>query len=310
MEYLFLILGLVALVVGGEFLVRGAVAIAYRYKLSPLVVGMTIVSFGTSAPELLVSLQAALTGSPDIAIGNVIGSNISNLALVLAITAMIFPMPVKDDTIRIDWPMMMGATVLFYLAIVFDNKLNWYEGLAFVIILATFVVWLIKKSRTENKEEEKIMQKEKATRMPYPILLVILGCVGLAFGAKWLLDAAKVIVVNIGISEHVISVTIIAFGTSVPELTTSCLAAFRKQTDISLGNLIGSNLFNILAILGITGMVKEIKISAEVFNYDIFWLLGLSLFILPLVLLQKRISRIGGVMLFAIYISYLYFLLK
>ncbi|MBT6747253.1 MAG: calcium/sodium antiporter [Flavobacteriales bacterium] len=310
MEYLFLILGLVGLIIGGEFLVRGAVAIAYRYKLSPLVVGMTIVSFGTSAPELLVSLQAALTGSPDIAIGNVIGSNISNLALVLAITAMIFPMPVKDDTIRIDWPMMMGATVLFYLAIVFDNKLNWYEGLAFVMILVTFVVWLIKKSRTENKEEEKIMQKEKATRMPYPIILVILGCVGLAFGAKWLLDAAKVIVVNIGISEHVISVTIIAFGTSVPELTTSCLAAFRKQTDISLGNLIGSNLFNILAILGITGMVKEIKISAEVFNYDIFWLLGLSLFILPLVLLQKRISRIGGVMLFAIYISYLYFLLK
>lgn len=310
MEYLFLILGLVVLVVGGESLVRGAVAIAYRYKLSPLVVGMTIVSFGTSAPELLVSLQAALTGSPDIAIGNVIGSNISNLALVLAITAMIFPMPVKDDTIRIDWPMMMGATVLFYLAIVFDNKLNWYEGLAFVMILATFVVWLIKKSRTENKEEEKIMQKEKATRMPYPILLVILGCVGLSFGARWLLDAAKVIAVNIGISEHVISVTIIAFGTSVPELTTSCIAAFRKQTDISLGNLIGSNLFNILAILGITGMVKEIEISAEVFNYDIFWLLGLSLFILPLVLLQKRISRIGGVMLFAIYISFLYFLLK
>jgi cation:H+ antiporter len=310
MEYLFLILGLVVLIIGGEFLVRGAVAIAYRYKLSPLVVGMTIVSFGTSAPELLVSLQAALTGSPDIAIGNVIGSNISNLALVLAITAMIFPMPVKDDTIRIDWPMMMGATVLFYLAIVFDNKLNWYEGLAFVMILVTFVVWLIKKSRTENKEEEKIMQKEKATRMPYPIILVILGCVGLAFGAKWLLDAAKAVALNIGISEHVIGVTIIAFGTSVPELTTSCIAAFRKQTDISLGNLIGSNLFNILAILGITGMVKEIKISAEVFNYDIFWLLGLSLFILPLVLLQKRISRIGGVMLFAIYISYLYFLLK
>ena len=310
MEYLFLILGLVVLVVGGEFLVRGAVAIAYRYKLSPLVVGMTIVSFGTSAPELLVSLRAALVGAPDIAIGNIIGSNIANLALVLGITTIIFPMPVKDDTIRIDWPMMMGATVLFYLAIVFDNKLNWYEGLAFVMILVTFVVWLIKKSRTENKEEEKIMQKEKATRMPYPILLVILGCVGLAFGANWLVDGAKIVAVNIGISDHVIGVTIIAFGTSVPELTTSCIAAFRKQTDISLGNLIGSNLFNILAILGITGMVKEIKISAEVFNYDIFWLLGLSLFILPLVLLQKRISRIGGVMLFAIYISYLYFLLK
>jgi len=310
MGYLFLILGLVVLVVGGEFLVRGAVAIAYRYKLSPLVVGMTIVSFGTSAPELLVSLQAALIGSPDIAIGNIIGSNISNLALVLAITAMIFPMPVKDDTIRIDWPMMMGATVLFYLAIVFDKKLNWYEGLAFVVILLTFIVWLIRKSRTENKEEKKLMQKEKATRILYPILLVIVGCIGLGFGANWLVDGAKIVAVNIGISDHVIAATIIAFGTSVPELTTSCIAAFRKQTDISLGNLIGSNLFNILAILGITGMVKEIKISAEVFNYDIFWLLGLSLFILPLVLLQKRISRIGGVMLFVIYISYLYFHLK
>ncbi len=310
MEYLFLILGLVVLVLGGEFLVRGAVAIAYRYKLSPLVVGMTIVSFGTSAPELLVSLQAALIGSPDIAIGNIIGSNISNLALVLAITAMIFPMPVKDDTIRIDWPMMMGATVLFYLAIVFDNKLNWYDGLAFVVILLTFIVWLIRKSRIENKEEKKLMQKEKATSILYSILLVIVGCIGLGFGANWLVDGARKVAVNIGISDHVIGVTIIAFGTSVPELTTSCIAAFRKQTDISLGNLIGSNLFNILAILGITGMVKEIKISVEVFNYDIFWLLGLSLFILPLVVLEKRISRIGGIMLFIIYISYLYFLKK
>ncbi|MBL4624750.1 MAG: calcium/sodium antiporter [Flavobacteriales bacterium] len=310
MEYFYLILGLVVLVVGGGVLVRGAVAIAYRYELSPLVVGMTIVSFGTSAPELLVSVQAALEGHPQISIGNIVGSNISNLALVLGITTIIFPMPVKENTIKIDWPMMMGATILFYLVVAFDGVLNWYEGLSFVIILVAFLFWLIRKSRKESKLEEKVETNEEAESMVKSISLVVAGCVGLALGAKWLLDGAVTIAENFGVSEHIIGVTIVAFGTSVPELTTSCIAAFRKQTDISLGNLIGSNLFNILAILGITGMIKEIPISAEVLSYDIFWVLGISFFILPLVVFDKKISRLGGSILFAAYVAYVYFLLR
>ena len=310
MEYLLLILGLAILIVGGEFLVKGAVGIAHRYELSPLVVGMTIVSFGTSAPELLVSVQAALEGHPQISIGNVVGSNIANLALVLGITTIIFPMSVKGDTIKIDWPMMMGATVLFYLAIVFDSILNWYEGLAFVLILATFVVWLIRKSRAEKNEDDKIEQKEKAANILSSILLIIGGGIGLSFGAKFLLDNAVKIAANFEVSEHIIAATIVAFGTSVPELTTSCIAAFKKQTDISLGNLIGSNLFNILGILGITGMITEIPISADVMSYDIFWMLGISFFILPLVLFGKKISKFGGVILFATYILYIIFLLN
>ena len=310
MEYLYIILGLVVLVVGGEVLVKGAVAIAYRYKLSPLVVGMTIVSFGTSAPELLVSVQAALEGHPQISIGNIVGSNISNLALVLGITTIIFPMPVKENTIKIDWPIMMGATILFYLAIAFDSVLNWYEGLSFVVLLVAFLTWLIRKSRKDNKQEETAIPREKPESMKKSLSLVVAGCVALALGASWLLEGAVTIASNFGVSEHVIGVTIVAFGTSVPELTTSCIAAFRKQTDISLGNLIGSNLFNILAILGITSMIKEIPISAEVLSYDIFWVLGISLFILPLVVFDRKISRLKGSMLLGAYILYIFFLLK
>jgi cation:H+ antiporter len=309
MEYLCLIFGLIVLVIGGEILVRGAVAIAYRYKLSPLVVGMTIVSFGTSAPELLVSVQAALVGSPDIAIANIIGSNISNLALVLGITTIIFPMPVKANTIKIDWPMMMGATILFYLAIAFDSKFSWYEGLSFVVILIAFLVWLIRKSRKDSMQEEIVDKKESSEGVLKSVLLVVGGCVGLALGAKWLLDGAVTIAGSYGVSEHIIGVTIVAFGTSIPELTTSCIAAFRKQTDISLGNLIGSNLFNILAVLGITGIIKEIPISAGVLSYDMFWLLGISFIIFPVVVFNRKISRFGGFFLFCTYATYVYFLI-
>jgi cation:H+ antiporter len=309
MDYLYLLLGLVILVVGGEILVKGAVAVAYRFKISPLVVGMTVVSFGTSAPELLVSVQAALDGHPAISIGNIIGSNISNLALVLGLTTLIFPMPVRDNTIKIDWPVMMGASLLFYGAIAFDSLFNWYEGLIFVLLLVIFIYWMISKSRKENKQVAESNHTEEIGGIGKSFVLVIAGCAGLALGAKWLLDGAVSIAAGFGISEHIIGVTIVAFGTSVPELTTSCIAAIRKQTDISLGNLIGSNLFNILAILGITGMVQEIPISEEVLSYDIFWMLGISFLILPFVLFDRKINRVEGGILFATYLLYVFFLL-
>ncbi|MDA9564168.1 calcium/sodium antiporter, partial [Flavobacteriales bacterium] len=290
-------------------LVKGAVAVAYRFKISPLVVGMTVVSFGTSAPELLVSVQAALDGHPAISIGNIIGSNISNLALVLGLTALIFPMPVRDNTIKIDWPVMMGASLLFYGAIAFDSLFNWYEGLIFVLLLVTFIYWMISKSRKENKQVAESNHTEEIGGIGKSLVLVIVGFAGLALGAKWLLDGAVSIATGFGISEHIIGVTIVAFGTSVPELTTSCIAAIRKQTDISLGNLIGSNLFNILAILGITGMVHEIPISEEVLSYDIFWMLGISFLILPFVLFDRKINRVEGGILFATYLLYVFFLL-
>lgn len=307
MDYLLLLVGLIVLVVGGEVLVKGAVAIAYRFEISPLVVGMTIVSFGTSAPELLVSIQAALEGHPAISIGNVVGSNISNLALVLGLTTLIFPLPVKENTVKIDWPVMMGASLLFYLVIAFDEKLNRIEAFGFLVLLIVFLVWLIRKSRKEEKQSEN--REQSAQNLARAILFVVAGCVALAFGASWLLDGAVGIATNFGVSEHVIGVTIVAFGTSVPELATSCIAAFRKQTDISLGNLIGSNIFNILAILGITGIIKEIPISSEVLSYDIFWMLGISFIILPFVLIDRKIYRIEGGILFMSYLLYVFFLI-
>lgn len=310
MDIFLLIAGLGILVFAGELLVKGAVKVAYRFDLSPLVVGMTVVSFGTSAPELLVSIKAAVENHPDIAIGNVIGSNISNLALVLGITTLIFPMPVDRNSIRYDWPMMMLATVLLYLAML-NLTIEWYEGFGLVIVLIGYLTWLIWESRKnqklirENEVDEGV--KSNLGNVWKDLAFVVIGCVGLSIGANLLLDGAVNMASSLGVSEHVIGVTIVAFGTSVPELATSCVAAFRKQTDISVGNLIGSNIFNIMAILGITSLIKEIPINEHVVNYDMFWVAGISLIVLPFMLMGAKITRVAGSILLASYIFYVYF---
>lgn len=305
MDYLLLFGGLAVLIVGGELLVRGAVGIASKFKLSPLVIGMTIVSFGTSAPELIVSLKAAMDGFPEIAIGNVVGSNIANIALVLGLTAIILPVPVAVATLKRDWPSMMFVSLLFFFFIL-DGTLSTWEGIVFVLLLLTYIIYQLKSSKKNDLEEETEVLKQ-------PILLSILflaiGIVGLAFGADWLVQGAVSIAKSFGVSEHVISVTIVAFGTSVPELVTSVMAAIKKQMDISVGNLIGSNIFNLLAVLGITAVVKDIPISETVISNDIFWVLGTSLLLLPL-MLNYNISRWKGGILFASYLLYVFFLLQ
>lgn len=310
MDYLLLIGGLAILIAGGEVLVRGAVGIALKFNLSPLVIGMTIVSFGTSAPELLVSLKAALEGHPEIAIGNIVGSNIANITLVLGITAMILPIPVKKNTLKIDWPIMMGVSVLFYLFIL-NGVLNTWEGAIFVILLIFFVIYQLKSSKTNevNNEDEVIAElKNKNSNVYFHLLLIVVGIVALSFGAEWLLTGAVNIAQDFGVSEHIISVTIIAFGTSVPELATSVIAAFKKQMDISVGNLIGSNIFNLLSVLGITSLIKEIPISQGVILNDIFWVLGASFLLLPF-MLNYNISRWKGAVLTLFYLAYVFFLL-
>ena len=207
---------------------------------------LLIVSFGTSAPELLVSLKAALNDHPELAIGNVIGSNIANIALVLGITTMILPIVVKRSTARIDWPIMMGTIILFYIFIL-DQKIVWYEGVVLTLGLVAFnyyMFWSAKKDKEIEALDEETEEVKKSS-MLVNILYIAGGAIGLALGASWLLDGAVVIAENFGVSEHVIGVTIVAFGTSVPELITSVVAAFKKHTDISVGNLIGSNIFNI-----------------------------------------------------------------
>ena len=309
MDYLQLIAGLIILVIGGESLVKGAVSIALRAKISSLVIGMTVVSFGTSAPELLVSLKAALSGHPDVSVGAVVGSNISNLGLVLGITVLIFPILVHRDSIRIDWPLMMLATLLFF-GFAIDGLIDFYEGLFFVFILLAFTSWLIYRSRKQGKilaAEQDITSEGASNSILKDVLLLLGGIVGLYFGAEWLINSVVNIAESHHISEKLISITVVAFGTSLPELVTCTMASLRKESDISVGNLIGSNLFNILAILGITAMVEPISVTESINNFDVYFLLAISALILPFMLLGKYFGRIKGGVLILIYIIYIYF---
>jgi cation:H+ antiporter len=305
-----LIAGLALLLGGGELLVRGAVQIAERFHISPMVIGLTVVSFGTSAPELLVSVQAAIDGHPDIAIGNVIGSNIANLALVLGCTALILPIPVTRNTLRIDWPVMMIATLLL-LAAAYDLKISQIEGVGFFAFLLLYLSFLFYKSRKESKTrrdliDAKVGEEVKKGSVLIDLLLIIAGSLGLVFGADLLVQGATELASAMGVSEHVVAVTVVAFGTSVPELATSVIAAIRKELDISVGNLVGSNIFNILAVLGITSMVKDIPVNDEVLGSDMYWVIGITLLVFLLSIHKYLIHRWKGLILVAFYLTYIY----
>ena len=308
MEYLLLIGGFVILLFSGKILVQEAALLALRFNISPLVVGITVVSLGTSAPELVISLQAALNGHPDISIGNVVGSNIANLGLVLGITAIIFHVNVKEKSIRIDWLVMMIASLAFCY-FMSDLVIVRWEGLVFTIAIIAYVVWRIRKSR---KEEIERTSDQSHAPVPKMMAFILLSCAGLALGAKWLVDGAIIIAENKGVSERVIGLTVIAFGTSVPELTTSLVAAFKKESDISIGNLIGSNIFNILGIIGVTALVTDIPVLEATLDFDVYWMLGISVLVLPFMIsrhqVQVQVRRIEGVILLALYITYIAFL--
>ncbi|MGB0391725.1 MAG: calcium/sodium antiporter [Salibacteraceae bacterium] len=320
MNVALIILGIVILVVGGELLVRGAVNVALRFHISTLVVGMTVVSFGTSAPELLVSLEAMYTGHPGIAIGNVVGSNIANIALVLGLTAIIFPIEVSRNSYRIDWPVLMLSSLLVYSFMWFNvdyeigkdylTSLNWVNGIIMVSILVGFSYFLIWKSRKSTKaghaEMDHVPEIPK-TSLIKDVAFIVFGSIGLSAGAHFLVEGTVGLASVLGISDYIISVTIVAFGTSLPELMTSVVAAFKKHADLSVGNLIGSNIFNILGILGITSIFKTIPISEMVLKVDMIWVLGISLLVFPMMVTRKRISKTEGAVLFIAYAVYVYF---
>lgn len=312
MTYLILILGLATLIVGGEFLVKGAVGIAKKAHISTLVIGMTVISFGTSAPELIVSIKAALSGNPEIAIGNVVGSNIANIALVLGITVMIFPIVVDRNSKILDWPMMMFSSVLFFVFALFfgtDYTIERWEGAILFAILVSFIYYLISNSRKKTKQaladNDTTTEEETLQNVWLSLFYLLIGLIGLYFGAEWLLSSAVQLATDFGMSKSVIGLTIVAFGTSVPELVTSAVAAFRKETDISIGNLIGSNIFNIMAVIGITAIVKPINVDENVIDYDMLWMLGISLMLLPMMLIGKKLGRVKGFMLFGTYVVYI-----
>lgn len=310
MMYFFLILGLVTLIVGGEFLVRGAVGIAKKFQISTLVIGMTVISFGTSAPELFVSIGAALDGNAEIAIGNVIGSNVANLALVLGMTVLILPIIVDRNSKVIDWPMMMLATILFAL-FAMDGHISRYEGGILFAILVAFTFFLIRNSRRRNKQlaVEVAEDDDEISKVKDPIWkalgFTLIGLVALYFGSEWLVNGAVDIAESLGMEKRVIAVTVVAFGTSVPELVTSLVAAFKKETDISIGNLIGSNIFNIMAVVGITSIIQPMPVEDKAIHFDMWWVVIIAAALLPMMLIGKRIGRFKGALLIGSYIAYM-----
>ncbi len=305
-----LVIGLIVLIVGGDYLVKGSSSIALRLHLSPLVVGLTIVAFGTSTPELLISIQSALKGSPDIAMGNVVGSNICNLALVLGLTAVISPVKVQSNSIKIDWPMTMGSSILLFI-VVRQGYIEAHEGILFLLILFSYLFFIIRKSRKDTKASRLEMDEEDIPDVPASqiwkdIIFILIGCVGLYFGSEWFVASAKELALNLGVEERVVGLTVVALGTSLPELVTAAVASLKGQTALALGNLMGSNIFNILSILGITSIIQTINVNEVILNKDIIWMLLITLMVLPLMIMRREVGRIDGLILLVVYIVYIY----
>jgi len=299
MTYLLFVLGLVGLTLGGEYLVRGASAVARHFRLSPMVIGLTIVGFGTSAPELLVSVQAAMAGQPAIAIGNVLGSNIANILLILGVSAVIAPLVIPVSKLWRDLGFMLLATGAIWVMLL-DGTVTRLEGVFLLVGLAVFLTTAIFTGRVELDEDDSAdIAQWKAWAM------TLGGLVVLVIGARLLVDSASEIARTYGISEAVIGLTIVAIGTSLPELATSVIAAIRKQTEIAVGNVVGSNIFNIFSILGVTAVIVPIPADARFANTDMLWVAGTAAALCILAVALKGLPRMAGAALLAAYIGYL-----
>jgi len=286
---------------------RAAVSISLQLRIPKIVVGMTVVSFATSAPELIVSIQSALSGHPDLALGNVIGSNIANLAFVLGITTMISPITVTESFYKTDWPMMILATALFMVFLLEDQSLQQWEGLILFSVLLFFIIYLIRYQKQAVIDEAPEDDELLSTSMTLGYL--ILGGLGLWLGSETLVKGAISLANSLGVSERVISITVVSIGTSIPELSASIIAVINKEKAISIGNLIGSNIFNLMAVMGLTSIITPVTVGdAGMLTNDIWWMMWISLLILPLVFLPKRmrLGRLDGIILFSVYLYFLW----
>ena len=302
-----LLAGFILLFFGGDWLVDGGVALARKFRISPLVIGMTIVAFGTSAPELLVSMTSAIKGSAGIAMGNVLGSNIANIGLILGLTAILCPIPTENRKVTVNGLVMIAASLLL---LVFSLKggISRIEGIILFAGIILFTIISIRKGRSGKSDkdpESDVHEKKMSTGLA--LLLIILSCAMLAFGADFMVDGATVLAKAIGVSDKVIGLTVVALGTSLPELAASVAAAFKKEMDISIGNIIGSNIFNIFCVLGVSGSIRPIPFEYAPYKADFIIMLSFSaallLFIQPWKA-QGRLGRVSGLLLFAAYAVY------
>jgi len=310
---LILICGLLLLIKGADWLVNGASALAKKHNVSDLVIGLTIVAFGTSAPELVVNVFAAAKGHHEIVFSNVIGSNIINLFLILGIAGLITPIVVQSDTVWKEIPISLGAVIiLFVLANDFwfldNSSLARYDGLLLLGFFVLFLFYAFKKLKTDKLVIEMPVKKYSGFKI---WTLIIGGLTGLTVGGRFLVDNAVEIAAGLGVSEKIIGMTVVAIGTSLPELATSIIAAFKKNSDIAIGNIIGSNIFNILLVLGLSSLIKPVVYN-DMFNQDLYFLAAgtVFLFIAMFTNLKRKLDRIEALLLLIAYVVYTYFLLN
>lgn len=305
---LYIIAGIILLYSGGEFLVRGSAFLARTFGISPLVIGLTIVALGTSSPELAAVLVAVIKGEFDVALGGIVGSNISNLGLILGVACLIYPLQAASLFIRREVPFMIFTSALL-LPLIWDNQIVRYEGFVLILFLIVFVVVMIRQSQTDR--ETGIFPSENPDgrmNLPLAIIGVIFGIAFLAGGAHLLVEGAIQLANYYGVPQKVIGLTLVALGTSLPEFASCMVAAFRRESDMVLGNVIGSNILNVLCILGIGAAVKPLSVAYETIVTDIFIMLGFSLLIMPFLVIQHKLNRLEGGIMVVLYIGYIYYL--
>ncbi len=305
--------GLAVLLVGGEFLVRGAIAIAARLGVSPLVIGLTVVAFGTSAPELVVSLTAALEGNPDISVGNVVGSNIANILLILGVSACIRPLISTVHSLLRDGGFLIVTTLLFTATLLGGTVVRW-EGTGLFALLVAYLAYtyVMERRAADGADAVQIAAREaeaeRHVRLPVAILLVVAGGAGLALGSDLLVEGAVSIAVSLGVSEAVVGLSLVALGTSLPELATAVISAMKRQPDVVYGNVVGSNIFNSLGVIGATGMVTPLPVATTILSHDIWFMLAATVILVPFLLTRWRLTRREGALFVLLYCGYIAFL--
>jgi cation:H+ antiporter len=307
MNLVYIVIGLVILILGGNWLLKSAVGFSLRLKIPKIIIGMTVVSFATSAPELIVSLKSALQGHSDLALGNVIGSNIANLGLVLGITVILSTITVEKSFYKTDWPIMMLSSILLFVFVYFDGFISSTEGAILFLLLIVFLVYLLKFQKQAVVDE--MPEDDEELPLYKGVGFLALGGLALWGGSELLIEGAVNLAKQFNVSERVIGITIVSVGTSVPELSASIIAVLKKEKAISLGNLIGSNMFNILAVVGLTSFISPIKVKdMGLIENDIFWMLAVSFMILPLnfVFTKMNLGKKEGVVLLGIYLVFIY----
>lgn len=303
MEYLYIVAGLIGLFFGGEALVRGSVGIAKRLGMSSLLIGLTVVGFGTSTPELLVSVQAALDDVPAIAIGNIVGSNIANILLIGGLTCLVWPIRVSGATLKRDAGVMIAAAIVL-VPIFMTGQIGRLTGFLLLAGLIGYLVWAYLQPGDAAEDD---VDGAVPKSIPVSVLWVVGGLVVLIFGARFLVTGATNIARDFGLSEAFIGLTIVAVGTSLPELATSIIAAFRKQSEIAIGNIVGSNIFNVLGILGVTALIAPIPVEARFLTFDLPVMIAASVLFAVLLLTRPIVGRVLGVGLLILYVVYVYF---